>query len=354
MRILEEDRKRGIVKLKIDSTEDLIWLYYLIEKDDLITMKTLRKVKPESQRADSGEMVPMVITIRVEKAKIDEYADRIRITGIVVSAPEKFGIKGKHHTLNVSVGDVLEIEKSWRKEHYAIMEKALERSEKPRVLLIAMDERRATVALLDNFRLEEVAVLSSRSASKENLDSYHDSMSGTFKELISIIDNFIKEGVAAVIVGGPGFFKENFLSYLKEKRPDIAEKVRIYDASNSTMNGIRELIRRGSVDSVIRDLEMTKAMEVMDKFLELLARGSNLISYGIEDVKKSVQYGAAEKILISSDLLFSEEHRDAVLEILADAEAKKTDFHVVDSRSEVGEQLKMFGHIIAVLRFPVY
>ena len=353
MRILEEDRKKGIVKLKVDSAEDLIWLYYLIEKDDLITMKTLRKIKPASQRADSGEMVPMIVTIRVEKVKIDSYSDRIRITGVIVSAPERFSIKGKHHTLNVGIGDIVEIEKNWRKEHYLIMEKALERSEKPKVLLIAMDERRATVALLDNFRLEEVAVLSSRSASKEDHDSYHDSMSGTFKELTSIIDNFMKEGIAAVIIGGPGFFKESFLSYLKEKRPDIAEKARIYDASNSTMNGIRELIKRGSVDSVIRDLEMTKAMEIMDKFLELLAKKADLVSYGVDDVKKSVQYGAAEKVLISSDLLFSEEYRDTVLEILAEAEARRTDFHLVDSRSEVGEQLKMFGHVIAVLRYPI-
>jgi len=35
----------------------------------------------------------------------------MRIMGIVVDGPEKYGVRGKHHTLTIDVGDSLRIEK---------------------------------------------------------------------------------------------------------------------------------------------------------------------------------------------------------------------------------------------------
>ncbi|MCS7103445.1 MAG: mRNA surveillance protein Pelota, partial [Candidatus Korarchaeum sp.] len=141
MRVLEEDLKKGLVKVKIDSLNDMYWLLTVIEKGDLVTMRTFRRVKQDGIRADSGERVPMTLTIEVDKVKLDQYSSRLRISGIVRVGPEKFGIQGQHHTFSVEEGSVLMIiKKSWGKAHLDILKRAESLSEKGEIVLVAIDD----------------------------------------------------------------------------------------------------------------------------------------------------------------------------------------------------------------------
>ena len=63
MKILEKDLKRGSIKLRVDNLDDLYWLSSIIEPGDLVTMRTTRRVKQDGIRADSGERVPMTLTL---------------------------------------------------------------------------------------------------------------------------------------------------------------------------------------------------------------------------------------------------------------------------------------------------
>ncbi len=356
MRILEQDRKKGFIKLRVDTLDDLYWLLSIIEPGDLITMKTTRRIKQDGIRADSGERIPMTLTLEVEKMKIDQYSERLRVTGIVRVGPEKFGIQGQHHTLNVTEGSIIKIEKKkWNKLHLDILKRAEEYSRKGNVILVAMDDEGATVAKLNAYRAEEIAYVRSNLQPKGgDLKRRSDSERRYYSDLYRLLDELNSRiNPEAIIIGGPGYTKDKFLSYVKEKKSGILEKVRLGGASNSTFSGVLEMIKRGDVEKVTKEFTLSHDMRSVDKIFELLARNSRLVTYGLKEVRKAVEYGAAEEVLIVSSLLFNPKTREEILSLLEKCNETNAKFHIIDAKSEPGEKLASLGGIAAKLRYQI-
>jgi len=356
LKILEQDLKKGFIKLRVENLDDLYWLSSILEPGDLVTMRTTRRVKQEGIRADSGERVSMTITLEVEKVKIDQYSARLRITGIVRVGPEKFGIQGQHHTLNVTEGSTLKImKKRWSRSHLDILKRAEESSSKGNVILVAIDDEGATVAKVDAYRAEEIAYVRSSLPSKRgDLKKRDDAERRYYAELSSLleeIDSRMKP--QAIVVGGPGYTKEKFSSYLKERNPELGRKLREGGATSSTFSGILEMIKRGDVEKVVKELTLAQDMRAVDEIFELLGRGSRLVTYGLKEVMKALKYGAADEVLVASSLLFDPETRDDVLKILEMCEDTRAEFHIVDAKSEPGEKLLSLGGIAAKLRYQI-
>ncbi len=317
-------------------------------------MRTVRRVKPEGGRPNSGERVPMTITIKLEKAKIDEYGQRLRMTGVVIRGPERYGIQGKYHTLNIGVGGVVEVErKEWSNAHISIIEKAVKASRRPTAIIVALDERNATIALVDNFEIREVTSVSGEPF-KDTSSSYESALSKSFKELEEILNRIVEEKeIKVIIVCGPGFFKRLFLKYLENKSSALLSGIHVCDTSSATISGVREAIKRGVLDRVLGELEIARSSKILEKFLELISRESNLTSYGIDEVYRAVICGAAESVLILSDLLFNREFREKVLEIVEKARSYKTELHFVKGNTEAGDAVKSFGGAVAILRYNI-
>lgn len=357
MRILEEDLKKGLVKLRIDNLNDMYWLSTVIEKGDLVTMRTLRRVKQDGIRADSGERIPMTLTIEVDKIKLDRYSSRLRISGIVRIGPDKFGIQGQHHTLSVYEGSVLTIVKgSWKKAHIDILRRAESLSERGDIVLVAIDDEGATIAKASPTRAEEVAYVRSRLPSKmDEVKGREGEERRYFSEVLSVLYELNdKVKPKAIVIGGPGFTKEKFISYVRTKDPELGERIRESDASSATFSGILEMLRRGEADKVLRELELIKDMMSVDGIFELLAKGSDLVTYGLKEVIGAVDQGAAELVLISSSLFFDPDARSDVLYLLDGCERIRAEFRIIDSESEPGEKLESIGGVAAKLRYRVY
>lgn len=357
MKILEEDLKKGFVKLKLDNLNDLYWLSMVIERGDLVTMRTLRRVRQEGLRADSGERVPMTLTLEVDKLKLDPNSSRLRISGIVRVGPEKFGIQGQHHTFPVDEGSVLTISKKlWRKSHLDILRKAEKSSEKGEFILVAMDDEGATIAKVNSNRVEEVAYIRSRLPSKSSdLKGREGEERRYFSEVLTLLRELEEKlNPKAIIIGGPGFIKESFISYVKSKCPKIGEKVREGHASNATFSGILEMLKRGEADKVLRELELIRDIAYVEEVFELLARGSELIAYGLREVIDAVNLGAAEFVLISSSLFFNPDIKEEIFSLLEGCETTGAEFRIIDSSSEPGEKLESLGGIAAKLRYKLY
>ena len=356
LKILEQDPKKGFIKLKVETLDDLYWLSSIIEPGDLVAMRTTRRIKQDGIRANSGERVPMTLTLEVEKVKLDQYSSRLRVTGIVRVGPEKFGIQGQHHTLNITEGSVVKItKKKWRRSHLDILRRAEESSKKGIVILVAMDDEGATVAKVDAYRAEEIAYVRSNLPSKRgDLRGREDAERRYYAELSSLLNELdSRMKPHAIVIGGPGYAKEKFMAYVMEKRPEIAKKIREGGATSATFSGILEMVKRGDVENVVKELTLAQDMKAVDGIFEYLARDSRLVTYGLKEVRRAVEYGAAEEVLIASSLLFNPDMRDEVLYILEKCKETRADFHIVDARSEPGEKLLSLGGIAARLRFQI-
>ncbi|MGB9828345.1 MAG: mRNA surveillance protein Pelota, partial [Thermosphaera sp.] len=145
MKILEEDLKKGWIKILVEDEDDLWILYNLLSPGDIVYGRTSREVK--QGEGGSSRRVSMTLGLRVEKLEFQEFSDRLRVRGIVVEGPEEFGVKGHYHTINLSPGDALVV----FKEKWSASElEALRRSsvKRRRVMLVNIDHDEACIAML--------------------------------------------------------------------------------------------------------------------------------------------------------------------------------------------------------------
>src|SRR3990170_1090468 len=145
MRVLHQDRKTGEIRLKVQNPDDLWHLHNLVEPGDLVRAFTYRREEAATDkvRPERGEKVRVKLGIRVDHVEYADFADRLRITGLIEEGPQDLG---RHHTLNVAVDDDLTIVKDWREHHLRRIEEAVAATGKPLVTVLAIDDEEALIA----------------------------------------------------------------------------------------------------------------------------------------------------------------------------------------------------------------
>ena len=115
-------------------------------------------------------------------------------------------------------------------------------------------------------------------------------------------DDFLplKDDLKGIIIGGPGFTKNDFAEgdYLNY---ELKQKIlAIEDTSYTGDFGIREVIEKSS--GVLSDLDVIHEKETVQKFLKELTNDKGLASYGEDEVRNNLTIGAVDTLLLSEDL----------------------------------------------------
>ena len=136
VKIIEANLKKGFLKLIPETTDDLWILYNVIEEGDIVVAKTTREVKGDE--GSSGRRIPMTLAIKVRHVEFQQFTERLRVRGIVVEGPERYGVKGHYHTLNIDTGTLLTI---FKEEWPSYLVKKIRDACRKRsgVLLVALD-----------------------------------------------------------------------------------------------------------------------------------------------------------------------------------------------------------------------
>ncbi len=343
MRILAFSKKKGIAYLKVDFLEDLLTLKRVLDEGDEVEALTRRKLKKSSEQ--EGKVKRVRMKIRVEKVKLQN--DRLRILGrILESSKEEFVPLGSYHTIEVKIGSRLKIYKErWLDYQVKEILRAQEISKKPKLLLCVFSFGEADFALLRNFGLEHLGSFSMATPPKDAKE-YESIRKKFFKELArKIVELMKKKGVEGAICCSVGIFNKD----LEENLPkEIKDKIVLGKVSTTGRSGINEILRRGYVDRVVRDNRLREEMKVVEKFLENLAKGKKC-TYGLEEVREALSYGAVEELLVTDKLL--EEKREIVEPILRQAEKSRAKIYILNSKEEPGIKIDSLGGIVAILRF---
>lgn len=170
-----------------------------------------------------------------------------------------------------------------------------------------------------------------------------------FKKIADYMkDEFLKlEGLKGIIIGGPGTTVTDFLGkdYLTGdvKKKIIAQK----DLSYTGEFGLQELLDKSQDVLAAEDVAAEK--EIMQKFLEMLAKNSNKVSYGETQVKKVLEQGAVDVLLLSESL-----DDKKIEEFEEKAKELGTTVKIISVETREGVQLRDIGKIAAILRYEVY
>lgn len=341
MRILEFDEKRKMMRLHIESEDDLWVLHLIIEKGDSVIAKTSRDIGlgRESRR------VPMTIMLKVDYTEFQEFTNRLRIHGIIEDAPERYGIKGAHHTINLDVGDeIIIIKEHWSK--YAIDRLNKQANKRSNILIILADFDEYLIAIPYQ---QGIKILSERTL--KSLSEDEGVIEENAEEIVKEITNYISQYKPdAILIAGPGFFKE-----IIAKKLNTNIKVYIDSVSTATRSGLHEILRRDIIDKIMVDYEISRGIKQLEKAMELLAKQANMVTYGLDQVKNAAKMGAIETLLIIEDFLSvnNEEERLQIENLLEEIENKRGEIIIVPKESPIYYQLKSLTGILAILRFSV-
>lgn len=182
---------------------------------------------------------------------------------------------------------------------------------KENVGVLVMDRREATLATLRGKHIEIVRRLTSGVPGKHGKGGQS---ARRFERLIEIAAHEYAKRVAeaandifsqipdlrAILVGGPGRTKDEFLK--SELLHDgIKRKIAgVLDTGYTDEQGIKEVVNKSG--EVLADLDILKEKSLIQRFMEELVAGKGLVTYGERDIRRSLELGAVELLLISEDL----------------------------------------------------
>ncbi len=351
LKILEKDLKKGIVKLVPENQDDLWILYSIIKPGDIVKAQTTREIKGE--HGGGSRRIPMTLAVQVKTLEFQPFTERLRIRGVVVEGPEKYGVKGHYHTLNIETGRPIIIVK----EHWpAYIVKRILKASAPRgrLLLVALDYDEAKIALLGEQGVKSIYTGYSSLGGKRSPEDYERNLEAYLDEAATrIVEAVEREGAGAVIIASPGGLAERLRRKLVDR--GLRAMVIVDHVSIGGDPGIRELIHRDSVREAIKELSLVKAARILEEFKRRIVKEPDLVAYGLKEVEVAVSLNAVDKILVHESLLrtYDEEIRERIDRLLDDAYRRGAEIVIVPRNSDISNEVEAFTGLIALLRYKL-
>ncbi|MBS3085670.1 peptide chain release factor aRF-1 [Candidatus Pacearchaeota archaeon] len=223
--------------------------------------------------------------------------------------------------------------------------------------LLVMDRKEATIGILEGKRVEVEHKMTSGVPSKiraggQSSQRFHRVTEGLTKEFYKRIAEQMKTifydlpRLKGIIIGGPVPTKDEFLdgNYLVAKlKEKVLGRVDIGDADES---GLKELVAKSQ--DLLAQQEIVYEKKLLEKFFDNLGKNPDKVAYKIKDVKKAVEYGAVETLILSKKLPKAE-----IQELTKIAEGISSKIEIVSIDTEEGQQFWNLGGIGALLRFKI-
>tara|TARA_Y100000310_G_scaffold328062_1_gene395516 strand:+ start:50472 stop:52853 length:2382 start_codon:yes stop_codon:yes gene_type:complete len=147
-----------------------------------------------------------------------------------------------------------------------------------------------------------------------------------------------------ILVGGPIPTKDEFLDngYLTTQ---LQEKVigRV-DIGDTDESGLKELVLKSQ--DILASQEIIKEKKLLENFFNTLGEKPDMVAYKEEGVKKALEYGAVDLLLISKD--FDKELAKTFRKVAEDTGAT---VEIISLETEEGKQFEHLGGVGAILRY---
>ena len=160
-------------------------------------------------------------------------------------------------------------------------------------------------------------------------------------------DQFLMmDKLKGIIVGGPGTTINDFLNqdYITG---DVKKKIiGTKDLSYTGEFGLNELVDKA--EDLLAGESVADEKKVMGLFFKGLRDNDGKVAYGKDHVKKALEMGAVEILLLSDAL-----DDDIIDELEESAITFSSKVNIISTDTREGVQLKDIGKIAAILRYPI-
>ena len=332
-------RDSNVYHIRLEHEDDLYHLSLLLDSGDMVRALTERREAAQSDRIrqERGKKQKMRLTVDVKNVEYQAFGQRLRCHGTIAVGERD---QGMHHTLILEPGDDFDFGKSvWHGHH----KKRLNEAKQPVVtaVAIAIESDSIVMAELRTYGLRELKTLnrvgSGKSTGGEELRDFYS------RAVKKLMDVHIKEAILVVV--GPGFLKEDFVNVGRSESPEIFSGCVVENSGQGGMAGIHEAISRGTLPKAVAQIKIQEEMTAVEKLKDAI--GNDMGTYGKIEVKRAIETGAAEEILILSEKAKTEEG----IELLNLAEQTRTKVIEISPHHHGGEMLTGLGDFAVILRY---
>jgi len=355
MKIIKKDLKSGKIVVRIEVVDDLWYLSDILSSGDTLISKTKRRMENERGliKAERAEKVTITLGIEIEKVEFDPHVDRLRVHGTIVSGPENIP-KGSAHTINVHEGLVLTIVKEeWSSSEMLKLKDAQDIIHE-KVLLAAIEDGECALGWLRNYGIKSLGEIKHSISGKKEVKQKEIETTQFFAEIVGVVNQYA-EGLDRIIIAGPGFVKDGFVKYVKEKKVPWASKTLVESVSMGGNKGLEEIVKRGIIGRVVKDAKMEKEIAAIEKLFEAIKKDEGLSAYGLKEVQAVTKMGAVETLLVTNELLreYKFKHDPEIENVLKTVEGSSGSILIVSGEHEESKRLHGLGGIAALLRYRV-
>lgn len=306
----------GSIMLRPDTPEDLWHAYNLLQKGDLVRCTTVRKVVKESSTGSTtSNKKRLMLTINVKSVDFDPDVLEVRLSGRVQSE-NNFVRLGAHHTLTLELHQNFGLEKEcWDQIYLDVIEEACNPERQAEVAAVVMNSGLAHVCLvtgaltITKARIE-TNIPKKRTGSSQNAKATKNFFEAVYQAVLRHID-FSR--VKVVLLGSPGYVKDDFLKYLQEEsvrrddRPFIESKSKfiLCKASSGHKHALDEVFSDPAIMARMNDTKVAREVEVLNKFMRMMEVDPDRAYYGFAHVAKAQEQLAVDSLLVTDQLFRS-------------------------------------------------
>ncbi|MCA9487896.1 MAG: peptide chain release factor aRF-1 [Nanoarchaeota archaeon] len=223
--------------------------------------------------------------------------------------------------------------------------------------LLVMDRKEATIGRLVGKRIELVQKMTSGIPSKvraggQSSQRFHRITEGLTKEFYKRIADEMKKAffedskIKGILIGGPIPTKDEFIDgeyLMTELRGKVLGRIDLGDTDES---GLHELVEKAQ--DILAGQEIIHEKKILERFFETLGKNPDMAYYKYEEIKKALEYGAVDMLLISKEY-----DRTKAKELKTLAQNIDSTIEIISTDTEDGEQFKNLSGIGAILRYKL-
>jgi peptide chain release factor subunit 1 len=223
--------------------------------------------------------------------------------------------------------------------------------------LLVMDRKEAAIGMLEGKRIEILQKMTSGVPSKvraggQSSQRFHRITEGLTKEFYKRIADEMKnifyenKKLKGILIGGPIPTKDEFIE--GEYLPTLLQNKIIgrIDIGGSDESGLKELVEKSQ--DILANQEIVYEKKLMEKFFNTLGSKPDFVVYKQDAVKKALEYGAVDILLLSKDY-----DKELMKELKRIADENGTKIEMVSTETEEGKQFFQLSGVGALLRYKL-
>ncbi|RMG32008.1 MAG: mRNA surveillance protein pelota [Methanobacteriota archaeon] len=336
-----------------ETDDDLYILSNAIRIGDKVIGRTTRKIKHEA--TDTTKRESVTLGIEVEAIEYKGYGDHLRLRGPIFHSSDPNISLSSYHSLTVKPKQKITIiREKWENKDLEDLNNPSDRY-LGHIILVSIDDEEAVIAQLGRFATQILTEISSSIPRKVHQDQHREMKLQFFSKVAETLKDLNRsKTIRKIVIGGPGFVREEFLDFLREKFRDLAKNTVSVPLKNSGRGGIKELINADVLSNFDLTEQVKKESQFMDAFLEELSKDGQNVVYGIDQVTKAVELGAVDQLAVVDIFMKKDPQiRKKIEQLLIENSRFNGKNIVVSNDHPFSEQLLALGGIGAILRFPL-